>query len=199
MNLQKNKGEKVGKSYEKKLFAELKKRDQEAFIRAYDIYVDQIYRFIYFKVGSIEEAQDITSLVFLKTWNYIVNDNLEDIKTLKALIYKIARTTVIDHYRKNQLEKKIEIGAAENRLEIPDDKQDIARLMEVKSDFNIIAEKIDSLKEEYREVIVLRYINELSVGETAKVINKSKSNVRVLTHRALRALKDIIDEDEKLN
>ena len=82
---------------DKNIFAKLKKGDKDAFINAYDLYADPIYRFIYFKISNSEEAQDLTSAVFLKAWNYIQENSLKDYKTLKALFYKIARTSIIDY------------------------------------------------------------------------------------------------------
>ena len=55
---------------DKKLLFRVKKKDTNAFIEAYDLYADDIYRFAYFKVRNVEEAKDLTSAVFLKVWNY---------------------------------------------------------------------------------------------------------------------------------
>lgn len=183
------------KRREKKLFAKVKKRDKEAFIEAYDLYVDQIFRFVYFKVGDREEANDLTSAVFLKTWNYIQTNSVEDTKTLRALIYKIARTTIIDHYRKNSNYSKISIdGDDEEKIDIKDESQDIARQAEINSDFNLLEDKMKDLKDEYREVIILKFIDELSIKEISSVIGKPKNNVRVLIHRALKALRELTDD-----
>ena len=184
---------------EKKIFSSIKKKaqDKEAFIKAYDLYVDQIYRFIYFKVGNrYDEAQDITSAVFLKTWNYIQTNSLKDYKTLRALIYKIARTSVIDHYRKSS-NLTLRIDDENNQIDIPDYSQDITKQAEINSDLENIIDKLQKLKDEYREIIVLRFINELSITEISKIINKSKGNARVLVHRALKALRDEVDDNKE--
>lgn len=183
---------------EKELFSRVKKKDSEAFIKAYDLYIDQIFRFIYFKVGSREEANDLTSAVFLKTWNYIQGNSREDFKTLKALIYKIARTSIIDYYRKNSNFNKITIdGEGEEKIDIKDERQDIAKQAEINFDFSLIEKKLGELKDEYREVIILRFIDELSIKEIAAVIDKSKNNVRVLIHRALKALRELTKDNGK--
>jgi RNA polymerase sigma-70 factor (ECF subfamily) len=184
-----------GTRREKKLFSKVKKKDKEAFVEAYDLYIDQIFRFVYFKVGDKEEASDLTSAVFLKTWNYIQDNSVENIKTLRALIYKIARTTIIDYYRKNSNFNKVTIdGEDEDRIDIKDEKQDIARQAEINSDFGLLEKKMKDLKDEYREVIVLRFIDELSIKEISSVIGKPKNNVRVLIHRALKALRELADD-----
>jgi len=189
---------KIGKIEEKLLLYKIKKNDKEAFVKAYDLYVDQLYRFIYFKVGSREEAEDLCSAVFLKTWNYILENTLKDHKTLKALLYKIARNSIIDHYRKNKDRENISLNG-DNGVEVIDEKQSAARAMELKTDLLVLETKLPELKDEYREVIILRFVNELSIKEVAEILGKSKGNTRVLIFRALKALKELLESDEKIN
>ncbi len=183
----------IGNIEEKILFSRLKNKDKQAFIKAYDLYIDKIYRFVLFKIGDSEEAKDLTSAIFLKTWNYIRGNNLVDYKTLKSLIYKIARNAIIDHYRKSNLLNRTLINDSASQLEIIDEKQNIMRQAEISSDFKDLEIKLMRLKDGYREIIILRFIEGLSIAEIAEILNKSKSNVRVLTHRALEALRKLMD------
>lgn len=187
-----------GNFQDKLLYLQLKQKDKDAFVRAYDLYLDDIYRFIYFKVSSREEAEDLTSAVFLKAWDYIQNNNLIDYKTLKALFYKIARNLVIDHYRKKSVQLNVSLDADPDKtVDIKDDKQDIEKRVEFLSEFSEIEKKLLQLKYEYREVVMLRFINELSISEVAEVLDKPRGNVRVLLHRAIAALKKISSEEKK--
>ena len=184
------------KDKEKNLLKKIKNKDKKAFIKAYDLYVDQIYRYIFFRVSSSDDASDLSSEVFLKTWNYILDNSLKNEKTLRALIYKIAKTSIIDFYRKQSNVQNITINGEDNKIDIPDTKQNINKQAEINSDFNnIIENKLAELKNEYREIIILRFINELSIGEIADIINKTKGNVRVLIHRSLKALRELMDDD----
>ncbi len=189
----------IGNIKETILFSKIKRKDKEAFIKAYDLYVDKIYRFVFFKVKSKEEAEDLTSEIFLKAWHYIQDNSVKDYKTLKALFYKIARTTVIDYYRKkiNEHERSLQIVLEdqEKQFDIEDKQQDVNHKIETEIEMSRIEKKMLELKDEYREVIVLRYIEELSIGEIAKILDKSKGNVRVLIHRALKALKKLLKEE----
>ena len=180
---------------DKILYLRLKQKDKDAFIKAYDSYIDDIYRFIYFKVGSKEDAEDITSQVFLKSWDYIQNNNLLEYKTIKAFFYRVARNTVIDHYRDKSNQKNISINNKESLIDIIDEKVDLSGEMDLKSDIKNIQQAMQELKDEYREVLLLRYINELSVKEIAEILDKSKGNVRVLIFRAIKALKNIVSAD----
>jgi len=187
---------KIGKIEEKLLLYKIKQSDKEAFIRAYDLYVDQLYRFIYFKVGNREEAEDLCSAMFLKTWHYILENSLKDQKTLKALFYKISRNLIIDHYRKTRGRETISLDS-ENGVNITDEKQSPDSSFELQADLLVIQTKLPELKDEYREVIILRFINELSINEIAEILDKSKGNVRILIYRALNALKGLLSQEEK--
>jgi len=181
---------------DKKTLGELKNKDREAFIAVYDQYVGDIHRFVYFKIGSREEANDLTSMIFLKTWNYIQANNLENSKTLRALLYKIARNAIVDYYRENGLKLEISLDDNKNPVEVLDEGQDLAENLENKANLDLIKAKLPLLKDEYREVIVLKFINDLDLREIAEITGKSKGNVRVLLHRALNALRELINEKE---
>lgn len=179
------------------LFLRLKKhKDKQAFVEAYDLYVDQIFRFIYFKVGNKEEAEDLVSMVFLKCWNYIYEGHLGDYQTLKALLYKIARNTVIDHYRKSSKRQDLALEEVSESVAVIDEKQNPENEAAVNIDFQkLMEEKLPQLKDEYREVIVLRFINELSIAEISKVLGKTSGNVRVMIHRALDSLQHLVKDE----
>lgn len=168
-------------------------KDPKAFAELYDGYVEKVYRFVLFKVSSVEEAEDITSQVFLKVWQYLQKEG-NIVKNCNALIYKIAKNLVIDHYRGKG--KKDLFIKEESLQKIPDHK-DLSKTVEIHSDTEFLIDCLDELKDEYREVIVLKYINELSTKEIAAVLEKSRSATRVLLHRALNALKRVVEEKEK--
>lgn len=171
---------------EKSMAERVKKKDKDAFVEAYDFYVDAIYRFIFFKVGNQEDAQDLTSQVFLKSWNHILDQGLKDAKTLRPLFYAVARNAVIDFYRANSSKQNIiSTDEADNSELSSNPKQ------EVDVDVVLVHAQLNNLKDEYREVLVLHYIEEFSVKEISQALGKSKGNVRVLIHRALKTLKEL--------
>ncbi len=186
-----------GKTKDKFLYTKIKEKDREAFITAYDKYLPDIYRFIYYKVSSKEEAEDIASQTFLRIWDYIQNNELKSYKTLKALLYRVARNLIIDHYRRESTQKKAIYEEDISQLHIVDEKQNLKAAMEIKEDYGLVESKLLELKDEYREVIVLKYINGLSVAEMAEALDKSHGNIRVIVYRAMKALKEIINEGEK--
>jgi len=188
---------------EQYLFLKLRAtRDPEVYGKLYDIYVDQIYRFIYFKVSRKEEAEDLTADVFLKTWQYINEMGSEVIENLRAFLYQTARNTVIDFYRSKDQKEFIALPQEEREeekptVEIIDAKQDLVEKIELASDLEEVKKSLQKIRDEYREVIVLRFIEEMSVKETADVLGKSEGAVRVLLHRAVAALKEEVAQTQK--
>jgi RNA polymerase sigma-70 factor, ECF subfamily len=178
---------------DKKLFFRVKKKDRDAFLEAYDLYTDDIYRFIYFKVGGEDEAKDLTSAVFLKVWNYVQSRGLDESKSLRAFIYKVARNSIIDHYRLSK-QPSISIDDEEVKVSLVDESQDVESEAMRASDMELIKKALPKLKDEYREVILMHYVDDLSFAEISEITGKSQGNVRVMAFRALKALKDIIEE-----
>jgi RNA polymerase sigma-70 factor, ECF subfamily len=174
------------------LFGKLEKKDKDSFVVVYDRYLGDIYRFILFKVSDDELAKDITSTVFLKAWEYVRDGQLTSYKTVRGLLYKIARNAVIDHYRKQANESRVDLDDEAVQQLPASDRDHPARQLEISDDHRALIEKLVLLKDEYREAITLRYVNELSVGEIAAILDKSHGTVRVLLHRAMNALKEVM-------
>lgn len=177
------------------LFRIRAKNDPAAFGEIYDLYVKQVYRFIYFKVSSAEQAEDLTSETFLKAWQYLKEKR--EVPHLRALLYSIARSVVIDHYRRTACER-CNVAAEDERgnelTEVASEK--FLRDVENKFDATRVMEKLHFLKDEYREVVVMKFLDQMTTGEIADALGKSASNVRVLLHRATKALTDAIHKDE---
>lgn len=184
----------IDKFKDKQILSRLKSHDKEAFIRIYDENVKDINRFVYFKVGNREEANDLTSMIFLKAWNHIQNNSLESSKTLRALLYKIARNTIIDYYRESGNKLAVSLDDEEHPLEIIAEEEAPQDKLDREADLDLIKKKLPLLKEEYREVIIMKFINDLTLEEMADISGKSRGNIRVLLHRALKALKELVEE-----
>lgn len=178
------------------LFRIRAKKDPEAFGEIYDSYVKQIYRFIYFKVPSAEQAEDLTSETFLKAWHYLKEKR--DVPNLQALLYSVARTVVIDWYRAAAAERGNVSLDEPTGMEVADGGSDkLQHEVEVRFDTTLVLEKLRGLKDEYREVVILKYLDELTTGEIAEVLGKTPANVRVLVHRATKALTDAMGNESK--
>ncbi|MEA1936954.1 MAG: RNA polymerase sigma factor [Patescibacteria group bacterium] len=166
--------------------------DAEAFGEIYDLYVVRIFRFVYLKTSSKETAEDLTSEVFLKCWAFIKkrkeNKKKEFIKgnKLGSFLYKIARNLIIDFYKKKQF-PTVEIDEKlKDRLE--DKKQSVLAEISAKQEVEELMKSLSKLKDGYREIIILRHVEDLSIKEIAEITGRSSSSVRVSLHRAVKAL-----------
>jgi len=174
---------------ERKLILEAKGGEAEAFGRLYDHYLPAIYRFILLKVGQREEAEDLTHQVFLKAWQNVSGFS-ETGLPFSSWLYRIARNLVIDRYRKTRPVISIDEEFVSEKLIFRpdvasiDDKRDIARIMA----------SIQELKDIERDVVIMRFVEDLSIKEVSETINKSEGAVKLIQHRALRKIKESLGE-----
>ncbi|MFA5386093.1 MAG: sigma-70 family RNA polymerase sigma factor [Candidatus Paceibacterota bacterium] len=162
--------------------------DEKAFGLLYSHYQPQIYRFIYIKLSKREEAEDLTHQVFLKAWQSIERFTYQKLP-LSSWLYRIARNQVIDVYRTQKIELDIEevpeIASEDKKVE---DKIDLDE--EVKK----IRTAIRQLNPDQQDVIIMRYIEELSPQEIALALKKTPTAVRIIQHRALKSLRNILEK-----
>jgi RNA polymerase sigma-70 factor, ECF subfamily len=172
------------------LYKVLEKKDSEAYAALYDLYIEKIYRFVLFKVGSREEAEDLTSDVFLRVWNYLIERDGENITSISGLFYTTARNIIIDHYRQRAKKQTCSI---DHVAEFVSDNITPKEKIELQQEADVLLNSVKLLKQEYQEVILLRFIDELSIAEISKILNKKKTNVRVTLHRAIKKLQIITE------
>ena len=164
---------------------------RKIFCNNYDKYVGKIYRFIFLKVNSQEIAEDLTSEVFLRFWRKI--DSNYKIDNPQAFLYQIARNLVIDHYREKAQNQTVSTESLEY-AQLVNSRDNLEEKAIMNSDLDQVKAALANIKEDYREMIVWYYLDELRVPEIAKMVNKSEEAVRVLIHRALKSLKNEIEK-----
>jgi RNA polymerase sigma-70 factor (ECF subfamily) len=158
---------------------------KKKYSKIYDQYIAKIYRFIFIKVNSPEIAEDLTSETFLRGWERLKELNGK-IDNLPAFLYQIARNLVVDYYR----EKNNATLVSADSSQIADPRDDLAEKATFNSDLQIILTAMSSLSDDYREVINLHYLDDLSIKETAQILNRPEGTVRVMLHRALKELRE---------
>lgn len=155
--------------------------DRDAFGTLYQKYLDGIYRYVYFRVGKREVAEDISATVFAKAWEKLSSYTRVD-GSLKAWLYTIAHNQVIDYYRA----KKEQLGIPEH---IEDGKESIESSVEKKVQVEQILEEVRKLPEEQQQVILLRFVEDMSHKQISYVLGKREDAVRAQLSRALKALR----------
>ncbi|MFH1462612.1 MAG: RNA polymerase sigma factor [bacterium] len=156
---------------------------RKEFSKIYDKHIDKIYRFIFLKVSSQDIAQDLCSETFLKGWE--VFKSQKEIDNIQAFLYRIARNLVTDHYRQKG---RTQFISTEN-TPIIDPSPGIEEKVVFNSDLDQVKACLAGLKEDYQNVIIWHYLDDLPISEVAKMFDKSEQTTRVLLHRALKSLK----------
>ncbi len=191
---------------------------KEEFEKIYDNHVDQIFRFVYLKVSSKETAEDITSKVFIRAWGAVkkgevfcerkkgfqkkaslsVPESSASLRNPRAFLYQIARNLVIDYYRQNRKREDDEKGSSKNfpqtkvsleKVVVPDKEMRADERAILESQVEEVKNALKGMKEEYQNVIIWYYLDELTSAEIADLLEKPESSIRVLIHRAVSALR----------
>ncbi len=162
---------------------------KKRFGKIYDNHVEEIYRFVFLKVSTRDIAQDITSETFKKGWEIFKKN--PDMENPRAYLYKVARNLVIDHYRT----KKQHLSP--DNLDLESEEKDLVEKANLSGEMRRIKKAMENLKDNYQDVIIHKYLEEMSNSEIAEIMDKSEGAVRVLAHRAITALEEELENMEK--
>lgn len=157
------------------------------FLEAYKQYADALFRHCYFKVSDRDLAFDLMQEVFKRAWEYVAAGN--EVQNMRAFLYRIANNLVVDEYRKKR-PVSLEM-LAESGLQIAQkERQELGKIIDAK-DVLITVEKLAPL---YREPVLLRYVQELSVKEIADILGEKENTISVRIHRGLEQLRAILEK-----
>lgn len=168
-----------------------KKIDEQAFLKAYEVFAPKIFRHIYFRVNSKEDAEDLTSQVFLKSWVYL-KDSHNKIKDLKSFFYRTTHNLIVDYYRKKARTPFMINEEFENKFFY---EKDIVQKINDQEELKMVRGAVFKLKKDFRDVIVLRYMDDLSIKEISKITHKSKNAIYITLSRAIKELQLITREE----
>lgn len=169
--------------------------DKDAYTEIVTRYLKPIYNFIYRLIGNEKEAEDISQIVFLKAWKNIKKFDTD--KSFKTWIFSIAKNASIDYLRKR---KDIPMSSFENDAgdnpiadNLVSEERGADKVFAQSQDKKQIEIMMRGLSVEQKEVIILKYVNEMSLSETAEIMNMSKDTVKSHHRRALLKMRESID------
>jgi RNA polymerase sigma-70 factor, ECF subfamily len=166
-----------------KLAAEAAQGNSDSFGKLYDLYSARVFNFILSRVKNKQTAEDILHIVFMKAWNNLPRYRPVNRAKFSTWLFQIANFTVIDHWRTRK--ETVEIDKLENLAQFALD----PKLYE---NYDFLWKAMEEMPDDYQAVIRMRFIEDLSVSEAAFAMGKSEVGVRVLQHRALKALRIIL-------
>jgi RNA polymerase sigma-70 factor (ECF subfamily) len=173
------------------LIARAKGGDTQAFGELYQRYLNPIYRYIRARVAVDQAAEDLTEMVFLRSFE-VIHRYKERGRPYSAFLYQVARNLLIDHYRKKREELELEdvdqMAASTKSMD--------ERFVQVER-IKAIENELADLPSDYQEVIRLRVVLALPTTTVAEWMGRSEGAVRVLLFRALKTLRGRLDEHER--
>lgn len=154
--------------------------------RAYDEYADALFRFCSLKVRSREKAVDIVQDTFVKTLQYLKGGS--EIQNIKSFLYKTAHNLIIDHYRKKTAQSLDEM--ADEGFDIASDGHEGLPLLSVDAEKALKA--IQSLDDTYKDILIMRFVDDLSPKEISELTGLTENVVSVRIFRGLDKLRVIL-------
>ncbi len=176
---------------DEKVIQQVKNGDAEAYGLLYDQYAEVIFRYVYSHLEGRLDAEDLTEEIFLRAWRALPKYDERGLP-FSAFLFRIARNSLIDYYRQRKIVSSIE------DIELQSHEPGPEETVEVRIENRNLRETIAKLREDYRNVLIFRFLSGLSPEETAEVMQRSVGAVRVLQHRALTALKDLMERGSRV-
>ncbi len=160
--------------------------DREAFCDRYERHLAAIYRYIFYRTGEPVEAEDLTETVFLKAWQAFSTYQPTEVAFI-GWLYRIAHNLLVDRYRT----RRTEVRVNEDERDSARSSNPEAAALQRESSARL-AKAVGQLDPLYQEVLALRFVSGLSHAETAQIIGRNEGGVRVIQHRALVLLRELL-------
>lgn len=183
--------ERLGHDSEQHLIERAQEGDAQAFGRLYEVYLDSIYRYVYFRISDVAEAEELTDDVFVRAWEALPNFRAERGASLLPWLYRIAHNLVVDHYRRRTLQEETEPLFA-----VKEPSPSIEEMVGTKQAVARAVQAVHRLGQLEQSVLLLRFVEQLSYREIAQVVGKSEGACRVIQYRALAALRELLEEEK---
>ncbi|MDH6576775.1 ECF subfamily RNA polymerase sigma factor, BldN family [Kitasatospora sp. MAP5-34] len=167
--------------------------ESEAFGRLYDHYSDTVYRYIYYRVGSRATAEDLTSETFLRALRRIGTFTWQG-RDFGAWLVTIARNLVADHFKSSRFRLEVTTGEMLDSNECERSPED--SVLESLSNAALL-DAVRRLNPQQQECVTLRFLQGLSVAETARIMGKNEGAIKTLQYRAVRTLARLLPPDSR--
>ena len=167
-----------------------KNKLEKQFLEAYDKHSDAIFRYCYYRVFDREKAKDFVQEAYTRAWKYISAG--KEVEDMKSFVYKIAHNLIIDDSRKKKA-VSLEYIAEKGFHPSVDNRQKNENAIFGKE----MIEMVKLLEEKYSQVIMLKYVNELTISEIAEVLGETENNISVRLNRGFKQIKEILEKKEK--
>lgn len=167
-----------------------KNGDADVITTLFKRYRLSVFRYLYYRVGNVQAAEDLTSEVFLRML-YALDGYRSQGVPFDAWLFRIARNLAIDYHRKQQRQPQVPL----QEYLVAED-QDVAASVEDNLTSAHLVQALEQLSDIQRDVIVLRFVSSLPIAQVAQTLHKSEDSIKGLQRRALSALREILSDGE---
>lgn len=158
----------------------------DGFMRAYDTHVAALYRYALFKVNKRELAEDLVSQTFLQTWQYVSRG--ETIQAWKVFLFRTLNNLIVNYYRRKHLEPILVDEMTDTTLASIVDEKHIPNTLNRSTEFQSIISLFNQLSQEQKEILLWRFVDDMSIADIAAITGKKKSAIYVSIHRSTRKI-----------
>ena len=164
--------------------------DVDAFSEAYDRYAPRLYRHLLLRTSQKEIAEDLLSKLFLQVWEYVRSG--KTLRYLQSFLYTVANNVLTDHYRRSA---KAPIPVEDITLYDRPGEDETVPMIDATFDRETMKGALSKLKPEFRDVLVMRYVDDMDIPQMAKLLDATPNAIYVRVHRALKSLRVVMDKD----
>lgn len=162
------------------------------FLEAYEKYSDAIFRYCWSQTSNRETALDLSQETFTKTWEYLAQG--KEILQMKAFLYRVALNAIIDYRRKHKAQSLDQM--TEEGFDFKEE-NDSAERNQSAFDNKKAIELVNQLDDKYKDVLMMRYVDEMSITEISEITGESENNISVRIHRGLAKMEDLLKPYEQ--
>ena len=170
------------------------KTDPAAFGKLYELYVERMYNYIYYRVGNHQEAEDLTAKVFYRALNHIPHYNNRGVP-FAAWLYRIARNLIANWHRDNNRRQMVAL----DKVNLPEEGRHTPhQAAEITNERELLLAAIQKLPPERQQLLTLKFAEKMSNAEIGRIMGRSEGAIKSLYHRTLVALKSLLAEHENI-
>ena len=174
---------------EKEVLARASQGDTEAFGTLYEMYVERIYNYVYYRTGNVHEAEDLTARVFYRALNHVKTYTDRGVP-FSAWLYRIAHNLIANWHRDRSRHQEIPLDDAPT-LHYKGEPPEVALIQG--QDREALLKLIRHLPDERQHLLILKFVEHMSNAEIGQTMNRSEGAVKSLYHRTLLAMRDELE------
>ena len=185
--------QKPEKEYIQALVKRIQQNETDLFGEIFDIFADRIFRFTYLKTSDREIAKDLASETFLGAFKSIKYYKKQSNTKFSTWLFSIAHKKVVDYYRLQKSRKNIGLDSVSYGLE--DKSESSLEKISKEQKHQLVLKYLDKLPQNLKEILILRFVEELDYSEIQQITRQKEGNIRVLVHRGINKIKEELIKD----